>query len=96
MNRETVIPELKKHPILIEASRNNDAVNLAIVAYADSDGKLLTSSKLYEAIDELIGRENIPTNALMDLDYIEEKCEVLMGYLPYWYNTGDIYSYAII
>ena len=96
MNRETVISELKKHPILNEGNRNNDAVNLAIVAYADNEGKLLTSSKLYEAIDELINKENIPTNTLMDLDYLEEKCKVLMGYLPYWYNTGDIYSYAII
>lgn len=96
ITRERVLEEIKSHPILIEGHRNDDAVNLAIVAYADHEGKLSTGSELYEAIDDLISRVNIPTNALMDLDYLKDKCEVLMDYLPGWYNTGDIYAYAII
>lgn len=96
ITRERVLETIKSHPILIEGHRNDDAVNLAIVAYADHEGKLSTGSELYEAIDELICKENIPTNALMDLDYLKDKCRILMDYLPGWYNTGDIYAYAII
>lgn len=96
ITRGQVLETIKSHPILIEGHRNDDAVNLAIVAYADHEGKVFTGIKLYEVIDELICKENIPTNALMDLDYLKDKCKVLIGYLPGWYNTGDIYEYAII
>lgn len=96
ITRGQVLETIKSHPILIEGHRNDDAVNLAIVAYADHEGGLSTGSELYEAIDDLVSRVNIPTNALMDLDYLKDKCGVLMDYLPEWYNTGDIYAYAII
>ena len=96
ITRERVLEEIKSSPILIEGHRNDDAVNLAIVAYADHEGGLSTDSELYEAIKELISEEDIPTNALMDLGYLKKKCWVLMDYLPGWYNTGDIYAYAII
>lgn len=96
ITRERVLEEIKHRPILIEGHRNDDAVNMAIVAYADHDGKLSTGSELYAAIDELVNKENLMTSALMDLAYLKDKCEVLIGYLPGWYNTGDIYEYAII
>ena len=96
ITRGQVLETIKSHPILIEGHRNDDAVNLAIVAYADHEGKLSTDSELYAAIDELIKKEDIPTSLLTDLDYLKEKCEVLIDYLPGWYNTGDIYGYAII
>lgn len=96
ITRERVLEEIKSGPILTKGHRNDDAVNLAIVAYADHEGGLSTDSELYTAIEELIDEENIPTNSLMDLDYLKDKCGVLMDYLPGWYNTGDIYAYAII
>lgn len=96
ITRERVLEEIKFRPILLEGHRNDDAVNLAIVAYADHEGKLSTGSELYEAIDELVCKEELMTSALMDIDYLRDKCEVLIGYLPGWYNTGDIYGYAIV
>lgn len=96
ITRERVLEEIKSGPILIEGHRNDDAVNLAIVAYADHGGGLSTGSELYTAIDELIDREDVPTGPLMDIGYLKDKCGVLMDYLPGWYNTGDIYAYAII
>ena len=96
ITRERVLEEIKSGPILIEGHRNDDAVNLAIVAYADHEGGLSTGSELYEAIDELVTKEDLMTSAIMDLAYLKDKCEVLMDYLPGWYNTGDIYAYAII
>lgn len=96
ITREQVLEEIKHRPILIEGHRNDDAVNMAIVAYADHEGKLSTGSELYIAIDELVNKEDLMTSALMDLDYLKDKCEVLIGYLPGWYNTGDIYGYAIV
>jgi len=96
ITRERVLEEIKFRPILLKGHRNDDAVNLAIVAYADHEGKLSTGSELYEAIDELVNKENLMTSALMDIDYLKDKCDVLIGYLPGWYNTGDIYEYAII
>lgn len=96
ITRGQVLETIKSHLILIKGHRNDDAVNLAIVAYADHEGKLSTGSELYEAIDELVTKEDLMTSAIMDLDYLKEKCGVLIGYLPRWYNTGDIYEYAII
>ena len=96
ITRERVLEEIKHRPILIEGHRNDDAVNMAIVAYADHKGELSTGSDLHAAIGKLIDEENLMTSALMDIDYLRDKCDVLIGYLPGWYNTGAIYEYAII
>ena len=31
-----------------------------------------------------------------DLDYLEDKCRVLMEYLPKWESNGDVLDFAII
>lgn len=96
MNREAVISKLKERPILNEGSRNNDAVNLAIVAYADAGYELISSSQLLNNIQYLIEREELHVNDGTDFEYLIEKVPVLYRYLSDWYNTGDIYAYAII
>ena len=95
MTRDEVLQELRSGYVLIDGSRNNDAVNLAIVAYDDADGQIECSDQLNDMIKELIDEEKIPVSPGSDFEYLEEKCEVLMDYLPSWYATGDIYSYAI-
>ena len=95
MNRKEIISKLKEHVLLHDGHRNDDAVNLAIVAYNDKNGEIKNSLELYRSIARLIIDEKMDTDELTDLDYLGEKCEVLMGYLPDWYNTGDIYGYAI-
>ena len=95
MTRDEVLQELRSGYVLIDGSRNNDAVNLAIVAYDDANGQTECSDQLNDMIKELIDEEKIPVSPGSDFEYLEEKCEVLMDYLPSWYATGDIYSYAI-
>lgn len=95
MTAKDIIKELKGRYLLVEGSRNNDSVNLAILAYADEDGQIECSDQLNDIIKELIDEEKIPVSPGSDFEYLEEKCEVLMDYLPSWYATGDIYSYAI-
>ena len=95
MTRDEVLQELRSGYVLIDGSRNNDAVNLAIVAYDDADGQIECSDQLNDMIKELIDEEKIPVSPGSDFEYLEEKCEVLMDYLSSWYATGDIYSYAI-
>lgn len=96
MTREKIIQTLRIGYVLLDGNRNNDAVDLAIVAYDDADGKIECSDQLNDMIRELIDEEKLPVNSRSDFEYLEEKCEVLMDYLPGWYNSGDIYSYAII
>lgn len=95
MTREEVVKGLRTHYVLIDGCRNNDAVDLAIVAYDDADGNIESADQLNESIKDLIDDEKIPVSPGSDFEYLEEKCETLMDYLPSWYATGDIYSYAI-
>lgn len=95
MNRKEIISKLKEHVLLHDGHRNDDAVNLAIVAYDDEDGDIEDHYELYEYITNLIDDEKMDVDKQTDLDYLRDKCRVLMDYLPSWYNTGDIYGYAI-
>lgn len=95
MNAKDIIKKLKGRDLLVEGSRNNDSVNLAILAYADEDGDIDNGADLLAAIMRVIKREKlILEDGVSDMGYLEEKCNVLMEYLPEWYDTGDIYSYA--
>lgn len=95
MTREEIVQDLRTGYVLLDGNRNDDAVNLAIVAYDDADGNVEYQGQLSELIRDLIDEEKIPISKDSDFEYLEEKCEVLMDYLPSWYATGDIYSYAI-
>lgn len=95
MTREEVMRDLRSGYVLIDGCRNNDAVDLAIVAYDDAKGQIESEDQLNDMIRDLIDDEKIPVSPGSDFEYLEEKCEVLMDYLPSWYATGDIYSYAI-
>lgn len=95
MTREEIVQALRTGYVLLDGSRNDDAVNLAIVAYDDADGNVEYVDQLNGMIKDLIDEEKIPVSKDSDFGYLEEKCEVLMDYLPQWYATGDIYSYAI-
>lgn len=95
MNAKDIIKELKGRDLLVEGSRNNDSVNLAILAYADEDGDITTGADLFAAIIRIVKEEKlILEDGVSDIGYLEEKCNVLMDYLPEWYDTGDIYNYA--
>lgn len=94
-DREELINELKDaDPILEEGNRNNDSVNLAIVAYDDAEGKIEDGLSLFNAISELIDNEGIKVKGASDFDYLRKKCGVLIHYLPRWYRT-NIYQFAI-
>lgn len=99
MNRAELIDKLSKQDLMVDGHRNDDAVNLAIIAYDDACGEIGDEHELFEEILKLVDKEpklpdrNVPS---FDEDYLMDKCLVLIGYLPVWYDTGDIYSYAII
>ena len=96
MSAKDIITGLKGRDLLVEGSRNNDSVNLAILAYADEDGEIDDAEDLLAVIIGIIEEEDlILKDGVSDTGYLEEKCKVLMDYLPDWYNTGDIYGYAI-
>lgn len=97
MTRDEIIEELRGHTLLVEGSRNNDSVNLAIVAYADSsDRGGLRIGELNDRIVKLIESEKLETDDDTDWGYLEDKCGTLMPYLRRWYDTGDIYQFAVI
>ena len=99
MNRAELIDRLSKRDLMVEGHRNDDAVNLAIIAYDDCGGAIHSGMSLFEAIIELIDKEDELPNRMapsFDEDYLQDKCYTLIGYLPVWYDTGDIYGFAII
>ena len=96
MTREEVIELLKDHDLLMKGNRNNDAVNLAIVAYSDREGRVAGSNDLLMKIEHIIESEKLESTDKSDIEYLRMKCKDLIRYLPKWYDTGDIYQYAII
>lgn len=98
MNRADLIDRLSKRDLMVDGHRNDDAVNLAIIAYDDAGGTIQSWKSLFEAIIELIDKEPklVRSFPSFDEEYLEDKCLTLMGYLPAWYDMGDIYDFAII
>lgn len=96
MTREELIKHLSERDLLIEGHRNDDSVNLAILAYDLNDGNIDGSQALYQKIMDVISEEGFAICHKTELRYLTDKCAVLIRYLPTWYDTGDIYQYAII
>lgn len=92
-----LLKEMEGRDLLIQGSRNNDAVNLAILAY-DEDPNITRGVDLFNAIIKMVNdNPNLMLeDAISDIAYLENKCNVLIDYLPGWYDTGDIYQYAVI
>lgn len=92
-----LLKEMEGKDLLVDGSRNNDAVNLAILAY-DEDPSISRGADLFNAIIKMINdNPNLMlVDAVSDIGYLEDKCNTLIDYLPGWYDTGDIYDYAII
>lgn len=96
MDRTTVMKKLRDHVLLLEGSRNDDCVNLAIVACMDCDCKIADELDLEERIKELIETDGLMTTPGSDMAYLRDKCDTLFNYIFDWYDTGDMYGYAII
>lgn len=92
-----LLKEMEGRDLLVNGSRNNDAVNLAILAYEENPF-INKGVDLFNAIMKMINENPnlIIMDGLSDIAYLESKCNVLIEYLPNWYRTGDIYQYAII
>lgn len=94
MDRKELIEYMKQADLLVEGNRNNDAVDLAILAY-DANPDMKTDIELFKACVTMAKDLHLPEGEQTDWDYMQSKCAVLIRYLPDWYNTGDIYGYAI-
>lgn len=91
---EHVLRKLRNKPLLVEGSRNDDSVNLAIVAWY-KHGPFLGWRDLYDSIIETADRYLLDMGDA-DLDYLEDKCRTLIEYLPKWEARGDVLDFAII
>lgn len=92
MPEEPLLREMRGRPVVTEGHRNDDCVNLAIIAWAKR-GPFASVAALESAIVEVID-EYMLDGEYVDHDYLEDKCRVLMEYLPGW-AAGDIWDYAI-
>ena len=90
---ENVLRELRHKALLVEGSRNDDSVNLAVVAWYKY-GPFLGWSALYDAIIK-VADEYLLDMGDADLDYLEDKCRTLIEYLPKWDACGDVLDFAI-
>lgn len=95
---EPLLNEMRGRPVITEGTRNDDCVNLAIIAWAKR-GPFYTSGQLRQGIEDTIEEYELDGSEV-DETYFADKCEVLMEYLPHWaenpWAPDGIWSYAII
>ena len=97
---QAVVPEepllraMRGRPVITEGMRNDDCVNLAIIAWAKK-GPFETTAQLLQGIRDTI-EEYLLDGSEVDDAYLVGKCAVLMKYLPGWADTQDIYQFAIV
>lgn len=89
---EPLLREMRGRPVITDGHRNDDCVNLAIIAWAKK-GPFATASALESAIGEVI-EEYMLDGEYVDHTYLSDKCRVLMEYLPGWADYG-IWGFAI-
>jgi len=95
---QAVVPEepllraMRGRPVITEGHRNDDCVNLAIIAWV-KHGPFASSGGLLQGIRTVID-EYLLDHDYVDESYLEDKCTVLMEYLPGW-AEDDIWDYAI-
>lgn len=90
---ESLLRKMRCRPVIVEGTRNDDCVNLAIIAWAKK-GPFETAGQLLQGINEVI-EEYLLDGEYTDNDYLLDKCRVLMEYLPGWAEY-NIWDYAII
>lgn len=89
---EPLLRKMRGRPVITEGHRNDDCVNLAIIAWV-KHGPFATPIGLLNGINQVIG-EYLLDGSYMDNAYLLDKCDVLMEYLPHW-AEDDIWDYAI-
>ena len=89
---EPLLRKMRGRPVITEGHRNDDCVNLAIIAWA-KNGPFMTTAQLLQGIRDTI-EEYLLDGSEVDDTYLVDKCAVLMEYLPHW-AEDDIWSYAI-
>ena len=90
---EPLLRKMRGRPVITEGTRNDDCVNLAIIAWVKegpANGPQNLRVKIHRVIEDYLldGTE-------IDEDYLIDKCHVLMDYLPNW-EEHDIWEYAIV
>ena len=91
--QEPLLRKMRGREVITEGHRNDDCVNLAIIAWVER-GPFYTPGQLLQGIMDTIEEYDLD-GEYVDEDYLGEKCGVLMEYLPHW-AQDDIWSYAII
>lgn len=90
---EPLLQAMRGRPVITEGHRNDDCVNLAIIAWV-KHGPFESSGELLHGIRTVID-EYLLDHDYVDEDYLEDKCIVLIEYLPRW-ARHDIWDFAIV
>lgn len=91
--KEPLLRAMRGCPVITEGTRNNDCVNLAIIAWVER-GPFASAAALESAIGEVID-EYLLDGEYVDHTYLSDKCRVLIEYLPRW-ARHDIWDFAIV
>lgn len=93
MPEEPLLRAMRGRSVITEGHRNDDCVNLAIIAWAKK-GPFHSTAALLQGIRDVID-EYLLDGTCTDDDYLVDKCAVLMEYLPRW-TRHDIWDFAIV
>lgn len=91
--KEDLVARLKDHELMKEGSRNDDAVNLAILATIDH-GVPSDVSELANNVALVCGNYRFKFHDPWDRDDYMDRLERILPYLGGWLDDGIIY-YAI-
>lgn len=91
--KEPLLRAMRGRPVITEGTRNNDCVNLAIIAWVER-GPYITPGQLLQGIRDTIEEYDLD-GEYIDEDYLIDKCHLLMRYLPRWAQCHDIWEFAI-
>lgn len=87
-----MVSKLKGRDLVVEGSRNNDMVNLCILAVLDN-GMPESERQLMQYIWDSVEKHGLSISYTYDRDYMHRKAGVIYTYLPSW--EDNLVAYAI-
>lgn len=92
-SKSQLVSWLSDHDLMVRGSRNDDAVNISILAVCDN-GVPETVDQLRDIIEETVSYYKLSWSDTLDESDLEDRLCVILPYLSTWEDNG-ILSYAI-
>ena len=90
MNKKDLVAWLKDHDLMAPGHRNDDMVNLCILATMEH-GAPVNDTELTDNIGDVVGRYHLTYDNNMVYDYFRSNMMRIFPYMKYWERLGIEY-----